>query len=428
MKKLSVIVIGAGNRGDRYAKLMHELPEKYDIVGMADPQEARRVHFQKAYGVPAENCYAGWKEILSQPKMADVALISTVDDMHYYPALKAIEQGYDLLLEKPVAPTAQECADIYNAARNKGVRVLVCHVLRYTPFFGRIKELLMEGTIGEVLSIDQVEGIGNVHFSHSYVRGNWHTIKNSAPMLLAKSCHDLDIIQWLLDKPCKQVSSFGSLTYFTPANAPKGAPVRCSDGTCPAYDTCPYNCIKHYVEEKTNPRRKIITKGIAKNYTPTDEEVMLALQTTDYGLCVYHANNDVLDHQVVSMEFEGGATANLTVNAFNKGGRYIRLYGTKGEIYAHMQDKEIQVYDFETKQTTMLPVMEMDETINGGHGGGDSGIIREMYAYFAGDYQGFCAADLDVSVRNHIIGFAAEEARHSRTVVNVEEMLAKYGV
>ena len=245
MKKISVIVIGAGNRGDRYAEQMHQLPDKYDIVGMADPQEARRVHFQKAYNVPAENCYAGWEEILSQPKMADVALISTVDNMHYYPALKAIELGYDLLLEKPVAPTAQECADIYNAARNKGVRVLVCHVLRYTPFFGRIKELLMEGAIGEVLSIDQVEGIGNVHFSHSYVRGNWHTTKTSAPMLLAKSCHDLDIIQWLLGKPCKQVSSFGSLTYFTPANAPEGAPVRCSDGTCPAYDTCPYNCIKH---------------------------------------------------------------------------------------------------------------------------------------------------------------------------------------
>ena len=155
---------------------------------------------------------------------------------------------------------------------------------------------------------------------------------------------------------------------------------------------------------------------------------MLALQTTDYGLCVYHANNDVLDHQVVSMEFEGGATANLTVNAFNKGGRYIRLYGTKGEIYGHMRDEEIRVYDFETKQTTILPVMKVDETINGGHGGGDSGIIREMYAYFSGDYQGFQAADLDVSVRNHMIGFAAEDARHSRTVVNVEEMLAKYGV
>ena len=428
MKKISVIVIGAGNRGDRYAELMHELPEKYDIVGMADPQEARRVHFQKAYNVPAENCYAGWEEILSQPKMADVALISTVDNMHYYPALKAIELGYDLLLEKPVAPTAQECADIYNAARNKGVRVLVCHVLRYTPFFGRIKELLMEGAIGEVLSIDQVEGIGNVHFSHSYVRGNWHTTKTSAPMLLAKSCHDLDIIQWLLGKPCKQVSSFGSLTYFTPANAPEGAPVRCSDGTCPAYDTCPYNCIKHYVDEKTNPRREIITQGVAKNFNPTDEEVMLALQTTDYGLCVYHANNDVLDHQVVSMEFEGGATANLTVNAFNKGGRYIRLYGTKGEIYAHMRDQEIQVYNFETKQTTMVPVTKVDETINGGHGGGDGGIIREMYTYFSGNYQGFRAADLDISIRNHIIGFAAEEARHTRTVVDVAEMLEKYGI
>ena len=155
---------------------------------------------------------------------------------------------------------------------------------------------------------------------------------------------------------------------------------------------------------------------------------MTALKTTNYGVCAYHSDNDVLDHQVVSMEFEGGATANLTVNAFNRGGRYIRLYGTKGEIYAHMQDKEIQVYDFETKQTTMLPVMEVDETINGGHGGGDGGIIREMYTYFSGDYQGFRAADLDVSVRNHMIGFAAEEARHSRTVVDVAEMLAKYGI
>ena len=428
MKKLSVIIVGAGNRGDRYAGLMHEAPEKYDIVGMADPAEARRVHFQEAYGVPAENCYASWEEILAQPKMADVAVISTVDNMHYYPALAAIEKGYDLLLEKPVAQTAQECADIANAARKKGVNVLVCHVLRYTPFYGRIKELLMAGTIGQVLSIDQVEGIGNVHFSHSYVRGNWHKESESTPMLLAKSCHDLDIIQWLLDKPCTQVSSFGSLTHFTPENAPEGAPIRCADGNCPAYDTCPYNVIKHYYDFKENTRREIITKGIAKRYEATDEEVMEALRTTDYGLCAYHAHNDVLDHQVVSMEFEGGATANLTVNAFNKGGRYIRLYGTKGEIYAHMKDKEIQVYDFETKKTTLVPVVKVDETINGGHGGGDGGIIRELYEYLSGSYTGFRAADIDISVRNHMIGFAAEEARHNRTVVDVQEVIQKYGM
>ena len=173
MKKISVIVIGAGNRGDRYAGLMHKSSDKYEIVGMADPTVARQNHFRESYGVPAENCYNDWKEILSRPKFADVAIISTVDDMHYEPALLAIEQGYDLLLEKPVAPTAKECADILRAARAKGVKVLVCHVLRYSPFYSRMKELVMSGVIGEVMSIDQVEGIGNVHFSHSYVRGNW---------------------------------------------------------------------------------------------------------------------------------------------------------------------------------------------------------------------------------------------------------------
>ena len=428
MKKIRVIVIGAGSRGDRYAGLMNKLPEQYEIVGMADPAEARCIHFQKAYGVPAEYCYTGWEDILSQPKMADVAVIATVDNMHYEPALMAIEKGYDLLLEKPVAPTAKECADILRAARKKGVKVLVCHVLRYSPFYNRIKELLMAGTIGDVISVDQVEAVGNVHFSHSYVRGNWHNTATSAPMLLAKSCHDLDIIQWLLDKPCKQVSSFGSLMHFVPENAPEGAPVRCADGTCPAYDTCPYNCIKHYYDFKENSRRKIITKGIAKTFVPNDDEVMEALRTTDYGLCVYHCDNNVVDHQVVAMEFAGGATASFTVNAFNSGGRYIRLYGTKGEIYAHMKDPQIQLHTFEDDKTIWIPVAKTEETIDAGHGGGDAGIVKEMYEYFVGEYTGFRAADLDISVQNHMIGFAAEEARLNRTVVDVQEMNKRYGL
>ena len=427
MKKLSVIIIGAGNRGNRYATHMCEMPDKYEIVGMADPQEARRRHFNETFGVPMENCYDSWETILQQPKMADIAVIATVDNMHLEPALMAIEKGYDLLLEKPVAQTAEECVRIATAAREKGVKVLVCHVLRYTPFYGKIKQILMAGTIGEVVSVDQVEGIGNVHFSHSYVRGNWHSEEESAPMLLAKSCHDLDIIQWLIDKPCTQVSSFGSLKHFCPENAPEGAPVRCADGTCPVMESCPYNVIKHYYDFKTNTRREIITKGIAKSFIPTDEEVMEALKTTDYGLCAYQANNDVLDHQVVNMEFAGGATATLNVNAFNKGGRYTRIYGTKGELMAHAKDKEISVYTFEDKKTVNVPVTEVDETINGGHGGGDEGIIRELYDYMSGNYTGFRAADIDISVKNHLIGFAAETARHEHTVMDVQKVLRENG-
>ena len=427
MKKISVIIIGAGNRGNQYAKFMRLSPDKYEIVGMADPMEARRRHFQETHGVPAENCYDGWQSILAQPKMADVDVIATVDNMHYLPALQAIEKGYDLLLEKPVAQTARECADIAAAARKKGAKVLVCHVLRYSPFYGRLKELLMSGIIGDVVSIDQVEGIGNVHFSHSYVRGNWHSEKESAPMLLAKSCHDLDIIQWLIGKPCTQVSSFGSLTHFTPENAPEGAPVRCADGTCPAYESCPYNVIRHYYDNKSNTRREIITKGIAKSYLPTDEEVMEALKTTDYGLCAYHAHNDVLDHQVVNMEFAGGATATLNVNAFNKGGRYTRIYGTKGELYAHMKDQEITVYTFADNRVFKVSVLKTEESINGGHGGGDQGIVKELYEYLSGSYTGYRAADIDTSVKNHLIGFAAETARHNHCVMDVTQVLKEYG-
>ena len=428
MKPISVIMIGIGNRGERYAQHMAEMPKKYQVVGVAEPTKSHREAIQKRFNIPGEACFESWEQILAQPKMADLAVIATVDNMHYKPALMAIDKGYNLLLEKPVAQTAQQCVDIANAAKRKGVNVLVCHVLRYTPFFGKIKELLMAGTIGQVVSVDQVEAVGNVHYSHSYVRGNWHNEAASTPMLLAKCCHDLDIIQWLLDKPCKRVQSFGSLTHFTGENAPEGAPVRCTNGGCPIGETCPYNCIKHYYDAKTNRRRAIITNGISKNFEPTDEEVLQALHTTNYGVCVYHSDNDVVDHQTVNMEFEGGATATLTMNAFNKGGRYIRIYGTKGELFAFMRDKEIQVYTFEDKKRWAVPVLETEESINGGHGGGDEGIIKELYDYMSGAYTGYRAANIDISVRNHMIGFAAEQARHSGTVVTLEQFMKDYGL
>ena len=428
MKKLSVIVMGCGNRGSNYSRHMATMPENYQIVGCADPDPARRAKMRKLYNIPEENCYNTYQEILSQPKMADIALISVLDQMHREAALMAIELGYDLLLEKPVAQTAEECAEIALAAQKKGVKVLVCHVLRYTPFFGRVKELLMDGAIGEPVSVIHVEAVGNVHQSHSYVRGNWHSEAETTPMLLAKSCHDLDILQWLLDKPCKKVQSFGSLTHFTKENAPEGAPVRCADGGCPKADTCPYNCMKLYYEDKNNNWfRGTSTKNIAKGEIATDEEVLQALKTTDYGLCVYHANNDVVDHQVVNMEFEGGITVSFTMNAFNKGGRYIRIFGTKGELMANMTDSTIQVYSFETKEWTDVPVTATEESIIGGHGGGDVGMVKEMIEFMQGEYTGYRCADIFTSVKNHLIGFAAERSRHNGTVEDMDAFMAEYG-
>ena len=423
MKQLTAILIGAGNRGGHYTWYMSKMPEKYRVVAVADLHKADRDYIASIHNIPEENRFSSWEDILALPKMADIAIICTSDDLHYAPAMKAIELGYDLMLEKPVAITDRECADIACAARDKGVKVLVCHVLRYTDFYGAVKKQLMKGAVGEVISMDLVEAIGNTHFAHSYVRGNWHNTEISAPMLLAKSCHDLDIAQWLMDQPCKKVSSFGSLTHFTAANAPEGAPKSCVDGDCPVRERCPYDCLAFYGRlDQSNGWKQTVVRGIAADRSnPTWEETLQGLRTKDYGLCAYHANNNVLDHQVVIMEFENGATATLTVNAFNKGGRHIRIYGTKGELTAYMKDKELQLYTYEDRQMHTIPVTEVDEHITGGHGGGDEGIVREMYDYFCGCYEGFRVADIQVSVRNHMIGFAAEQARLEGTVVSLED-------
>lgn len=424
---LTVILIGAGLRGMGYTDIMKENPGKFKVIAVAEPDEGRRNKLKKTHNISDDMCFSSWTDILSKPKMADIAMICTTDNMHYEVAMKAIELGYDIVLEKPVAPTAEQCRDIAFAAKEKNVKVLVCHVLRYTSFFKKIKTLIMQGTIGEVMSVIHVEAVGNVHQSHSYVRGNWHCEKESTPMLLAKCCHDIDILQWLIDKPCKRVQSFGELTYFRKENAPEGAPIRCIDGGCPIEDTCPYNCKNLYYHSKDNVWfRPACASGIAQSHVPTDEEVMTALETTDYGLCVFHANNDVVDHQVVNMEFEGGKTVSLTMNAFNEGGRYIRIFGTKGELYANMSDRKISVYTFEDKKRRKVSIK--GRRISGGHGGGDQGMIKEMYDYFNGNYNGFCAADIDISVKNHLIGFAAEKARKSGTVESIDEFFSEYGM
>lgn len=428
MKPLKAIIIGAGDRGTIYARFMSQMKDKFQVVGVADPQKAHRDRVKEICDLPEDACYDSWQTILAQPRMADVAVIATMDQDHYAPSMKAISLGYHLLLEKPAAPTVQECADIVHAAANKGVSVLVCHVLRYTPFYGRIKQLLDSDAIGKIMSVIAVEAVGNVHQSHSFVRGNWHSEAKSTPMLLQKSCHDMDILQWLIGKPCKKIQSFGALTYFRPENAPNGAPKRCADGNCPIADTCPYNCIKLYYDDKENDWfRGAATNGISAAPKPTDEEVMQALKTTDYGLCVFHANNDVVDHQVVNMEFADDVTVSFSMNAFNAGGRYIRIFGTKGELYANMSDSEITLYTFADKNRFTVPV-NAEESELSGHGGGDEGIISELYDYLNGGYTGHRAANIATSVKNHLLCFAAEASRHQSTVVDMDDYFSQYNI
>ena len=417
MEALKVILIGAGCRGAIYTNFM--MDNRFEVVAVAEPIKERREYIKNHHGISDDMCFNTWEELLSMPKMADVAIISTQDRLHYEPAMKAIDLGYNLLLEKPVAPTAKECAEIAAFAREKDVKILVCHVLRYTPFFTKIKELILDDKIGKVISIHHSECVGNTHQSHSYVRGNWHNTCKSSNMLLAKSCHDIDIIQWLIDSKCTRVHSFGSLTYFNRDNAPEDAPDYCIDG-CPHTNECYYNAVKLYLDDKNN---KWFRDACTQKVDATDDEVEEALRTTLYGKCVYKCDNDVVDHQVVNLEFESGAVASFNMCAFNKGGRYIRVMGTKGELYGDMDNDVIDYFDFKTRQNTLFHPANcnIDGSLAGGHGGGDNGIINTLYKYLVTGYDGAWLSEIGISVQNHLITFASEQSRLEGRVIDVEE-------
>lgn len=423
MKKLKVILIGAGNRGSMYTNKMD--PEKFEMVAVAEPIEERRKKFQDKHQLPDNMCFNTWEPLLDLPKFADIAVIATSDSMHYAPAMKAIEMGYNLLLEKPVAPTAQECVNIANFAKEKGVKVLVCHVLRYTKFFLKIKEMIKNGSLGKVLSVQHCENVGNLHHSHSYVRGNWGNTEKSSNMLLAKSCHDIDILQWLLDSKCINVQSFGTLSYFKKENAPEGSPEYCIDG-CPHADTCYYNATKIYAKE----HNMWFKNHALQKKDPTDEDYENVLKNTQYGKCVFKCDNDVVDHQVVNLEYENEATVSFTMSAFNNGGRFIRVMGTDGEVYGDMEKNTLEFFDFKTRQHEIINPWEkdLDGSIVSGHGGGDEGLIKILYKYIAEDYTDDMLSEIDVSVENHLTVFAAEKSRLEKTVVNTDEYKKELGL
>ena len=412
MEKVKVVIIGGGLRGMGYAKQMMELEGKFEVVAVAEPIESRREYLKNLCNIPEEMCFEDYAPLFALGKIADVALICTQDRQHFEPAMKAIELKYDLLLEKPIAPTAEECQKIADYADEVGVKVIICHVLRFTPFFITLKEIIDSGKIGKIVNIEHLESVGNVHHSHSFTRGNWGNSEESSPMLLQKSCHDADILQWLIGKKCKKVQSFGHLTHFNKANAPEGSAERCMD--CKYQDTCRFSAKKLYLESED---QHWFRAACARKIEPTDEDILEALANTRYGQCVYKCNNDVVDHQVVNMEFEDEILVSFTMSSFAKSGRHIRIMGTEGSIDAAFSDTQIAVHTFNEWKDELIDVINPAE--KSGHGGGDSGIIHSLYQIMTGTYEGKSLCTIAQSNENHKIVFAAEKSRLTGTVVEL---------
>jgi predicted dehydrogenase len=410
-KKLSrpvtAILIGAGHRGSIYASYAAKFPDELKIVAVADINPERRKRTAKTHKIEDKNCFTDWKEVFNQKPVADAVIIATPDHLHTEPAITALDLGYNLLLEKPIAPTEEECRRILAKAEECNKIVGVCHVLRYSPYFRELKEVINAGLIGDIISVHHMEPIEHVHMSHSYVRGKWRNSKKATPIILAKSCHDTDIIRWLVNSPVHDVHCFGNLRWFTNANAPKGSTERCTDG-CQVEGSCPYSAIQIYHRD----RKRLYVFDLPEDKSDWDEIILEKLKTTDYGRCVYKMDNDQPDHLTVNMLFENGVTAAFSMEAHvSYEGRRTRIMGSKGDIVGDMET--FTMTDFKTRNQTTWSLK------TDAHGGGDFGLVRDWVQAVAQQDKKLLSSTIEVSVESHLVAFAAERSRLNRTIEDI---------
>jgi predicted dehydrogenase len=413
---IDVVVLGAGGRGfHTYGNWILRHSDQIRVVAVAEPERVRREQFAQAHSLPPERVFTDHRELYAQGQLAQALINTTMDQQHVETTLGALETGYDVLLEKPMATTPHECVRLVRASESTGRQLHICHVMRYSPTYQALYDTLRSGEVGKVMVVDHRENVAFWHQAHSFVRGNWGNSSRSAPMILAKSCHDMDILTWLLGKRVIKLSAFGSLAHFRSENAPPDAPERCTDG-CPHWEDCPYYAPRFYMRD---------TNGWPVSAIVNDtryEARMDALRTGPYGRCVYRCDNDVVDHMTINMLFEDQVTVTFTMHAFShENCRTMRYDGTRASLRAHGGRGEIVLYDFRSQQERAVPVTKPQ----GGHGGGDDGLMTAFLQTMRGEKNGLRTSARE-SLESHLMAFAAEESRlNGGQVVDMEVYRAR---
>ncbi|MET8102799.1 Gfo/Idh/MocA family oxidoreductase [Streptomyces sp. NPDC005236] len=409
---VTLAVVGAGDRGTGHARWALDHPERVRVVAVAEPRRTRRDRFAAAHALEPDAAVDDWRVLAARGRIADAVLICTLDREHLEPVLEFAALGYHILLEKPMALTEDECRRIVDAVEKAGVILAVGHVLRYTPYTRAVKEVVDSGRIGDVVNVQHLEPVGFWHQAHSFVRGNWGRTDRATTMLMAKSCHDIDWLQYVLGQPPVRVSSFGRLSHFRPENRPEGAADRCLD--CAVESACPYSARREYGDRLARGEHHWPLSVVVDDFTPKALET--ALREGPYGRCVYACDNDVVDHQVVSMEFASGATATFTMTAFTEqADRRTRIFGTRGELRG--DGESLSVYDFLTRTEEAVGLSApgaMDAA--GGHGGGDAALMDAFVAAVATGDPALVKSGPRESLTSHLTVLAAERARHAGTV------------
>jgi len=381
-------------------------------VAVAEPHQGRREHFAQIHGIPEGMRFSSWEALLGGPKLADAAFVCTKEQCHSGPALAAMEKGYHILLEKPIDMRLDSCLHIADRARDYEKTFMLCYVLRYAPFYMELKRLLCEGAVGEIISIEHFEGVGVMHFTHSFVRGNWRREDEAGPIILSKSCHDFDLVCWLTDSGCKTVASTGGLRHFVPENRPSGAPDRCLDG-CPARDTCMFYAPRVYSREHSGYASAVISPLDASM-----EGKLEALKAGPYGRCVYACDNDVCDHQLTQLSFRNGIAVAFTLSAFTPAfSRETVITGTKGMLRGVADSNTIEHTAFLSGNCASYHVSAVEDR----HNVGDYNIVADFVHCAGGSGEG--RASVKYAAQSHILAFAAEEARKTGKTVHVDEFI-----
>lgn len=405
MKELSIAILGFGGRGSSFAKMMNNPMFFAKVVAVAEPNPVRRNDAVRICGLKEDQLFETAEELLAQPRLADAIINTTMDHLHAQTAIPAMKKGYHVLLEKPMAVTPEDCGAIERTQRETGVVVAVCHSLRYLTIYDTIKKMIQRGDLGEIASFDQMEGVGDVHYSSSYVRGHWANTKKNSFILMTKCCHDIDLFNYLTGKKCKRVSSFGALTYFTRKNMPVGAPEYCLDG-CPAQNECRFHCAKIYLAE--DAWRFVFAKK-------DDQSVKDYLKRGPYGRCVFQCDNDVMDHQVVSLEYEEGITGTFTMSCFGEH-RQIRVQGTKGTLEGSVLKNEVFYRDLITRNES---IVKMPPPQFAYHGGADALVMDSFFNAVRLEDPQAVLTTAQESLESHSIVFAAEKSRIEGRVVEL---------
>lgn len=431
MQKLRCAVLGYGHRGASYAVYAKSHPEQLEIIAVIDPSLLKRQTAQKEYGISDEMLFDNLNDFIAKGVKCDFIINGTMDQLHYQTTIELLKHKYNILLEKPVTSNPEELLHIQHLAEENKCKVVVCHVLRYTLFYSQIKKILDSGELGKVMNIQVNEHVGTLHFIKAYVRGKWHSEKEcGSGLLLAKCCHDTDLMCWLNNETEPElVSSFGERAHFTEENAPEGATQYCYQ--CPKKDECEYNAFKTELEQDSIPFYTWCR--INKPYDEiTKEEKIEYLKNDIYGQCVYKIKDmDIVDRQCVSVKFKNGSVATLNmIGGTILAGRHIHILCEKGEIFGYIEENKFRVVKFAQDFLHVTnKIIDLDEIkkLEGdgnsitGHYGGDYYIMRDLIKYLSGEQTSCSTTVLNDSINSHLVCYAAEKSRKENVVVNIDK-------